>query len=296
MDKIIEISNPNNNYPITAKFNLKQGLNLNSLKIKSHEIICQSTRDLFKERCAGLGALIGPHFHHRNRSHITWPQDLSIFRFLKKLKAQDSDEPFSHGIARYVPWEVTKKASNCFEARLLGKHKYKNIYLKDLEAQDFELKFKADISNNKLNLNYKIKSENNSVIGFHYYYQIEKSDISKSFVSSEVQNYYLDKTSKKSIPNAWLDKNNKNILNFNTNQIADFGFQPKNKKSNSSEIALHNPGYKLKLNYTCDSEDNRFQIYRPDGVDYVCIEPISAMWPYAPKRKSSQLNLELSLA
>ena len=49
----------------TATFNPEVGMNLMSLKKDKIEAIDQSTRPLFEERCAGLGALIGPHFHNQ---------------------------------------------------------------------------------------------------------------------------------------------------------------------------------------------------------------------------------------
>src|SRR5687767_2858709 len=82
--------------PLEARFAPLRGMNLLSYKKGEIEAIDQSTRPLFEERSAGLGAFIGPHFHHRTL--IPPVPDESLFPHIAILKARGVQEPFSHGI------------------------------------------------------------------------------------------------------------------------------------------------------------------------------------------------------
>ena len=65
-----------------AMFLPDRGMNMISFKRGDVQVIDQSTRSLFEERFAGLGALIGPHFHHRNPAIIPKLKDESLFPIL----------------------------------------------------------------------------------------------------------------------------------------------------------------------------------------------------------------------
>ena len=69
-----------------ALFLPEKGMNLTSLKYKNIEVIEQSTKTLFEERYAGLGSLIGPHFHMRPSSRIPPIKDESPFPHIAKIK------------------------------------------------------------------------------------------------------------------------------------------------------------------------------------------------------------------
>lgn len=53
------------NKDLTATFLPELGMNLASYKKGDYEAIDQNTQGEFEERFAGLGPLIGPHFHHQ---------------------------------------------------------------------------------------------------------------------------------------------------------------------------------------------------------------------------------------
>ena len=53
---------------LQATFLPEKGMNMISYKKGTLEVIDQSTKNLFDERFAGLGALIGPHFHPSRRN------------------------------------------------------------------------------------------------------------------------------------------------------------------------------------------------------------------------------------
>src|SRR5947209_3792431 len=90
-----------------ATFLPEKGMNLVSFKKGNLEVIDQSTLPLFEERFAGLGALIGPHFHRRLPETLPHIADESLFPHIARVKAKGAADPFSHGIGRYAPWTYT---------------------------------------------------------------------------------------------------------------------------------------------------------------------------------------------
>jgi galactose mutarotase-like enzyme len=129
----------------TATFNPKYGMNMLSFRRGDIEAIQQTTRPLFDERRAGLGALIGPHFHHR---------------------AGIEPEPYSHGIARQLPWTVEHDATT-FSASLQSDER-----TAALQGQAFTLFFHGKLTPAGLTLALGVSSEKPSVVGFHYYYAL----------------------------------------------------------------------------------------------------------------------------
>ncbi len=129
----------------TATFDPEHGMNMLSFRRGDTEAIQQTTRPLFDERRAGLGALIGPHFHHR---------------------AGIEPEPYSHGIARQLPWTV-EHTTTTFSATLQS-----NDRTAALEGQSFTLTFHGKLTPDGLTLELSVASEKPSVVGFHYYYAI----------------------------------------------------------------------------------------------------------------------------
>jgi hypothetical protein len=100
MEQIILANKTSTGQNLQAIFLPEKGMNLISYKKDETEVIDQSTRNLFEERFAGLGALIGPHFHHRKTEVIPPIKDESLFPHIARLKAKGIQEPFSHGIDR----------------------------------------------------------------------------------------------------------------------------------------------------------------------------------------------------
>jgi hypothetical protein len=118
-------------------------MNLISFKKGSVEVIDQSTESLFEERCAGLGALIGPHFHRRQFEML--PEILCNHSNpeIERLRKQNSNsDPFSHGIGRYASWKY-EYTENSISAILQGSDTWNGIPLKELEGQDFTMKYSA---------------------------------------------------------------------------------------------------------------------------------------------------------
>ncbi|MEI8301600.1 MAG: hypothetical protein WCG10_08355, partial [Chlamydiota bacterium] len=281
MENILTLVNSTEfNIPLQAKFSSLHGMNLMSFMQGTTEILDQTTRNLFTQRCAGLGALIGPHFHHRAKEAI--PPclfDYSLFPHLEGEKKTNQTlplEPFSHGIARYVPWKV-EYSNTQINAKLSGNDLYKNIAVKNLEGQNFEMVFDVKLVHDGLLLNLTITSEKPSVIGFHYYYSCPPN----SFIQSLVHPVYRNQTGWETLPSEWLRSKH---LHFDLSQEADFGFKPQACTEHPYyTIILHTPSYQVHLEYTSsNSESTSWQLYRPKNSSFVCIEPLSALNPREP--------------
>lgn len=264
---------------LQATYLPEKGMNLISYKIDNLEVIDQSTQGLFDDHFAGLGALIGPHFYHRKKGEIPFDFDHSLFPHIKRLEAKGIEEPFSHGIARYVPWKYLQSSTQ-IQAKLKGSDSYLGTSLSKLEGQDFEIEYLATLLSHGLSICYKIKSERPSTIGFHYYYKISAG----ATLHAEVQEEYRFRDKWLSIPSAWKE-NSSHHLNFPLSEEADYGFIPKlkEKQSHDYHIILRTKEYSLHIDFaTASSTEVSCQVYHPSNSSYVCIEPISAQDPQRP--------------
>ena len=271
---------------LTAIYTPSHGMNLLSYQKNGIEVIDQNTKHLFEERYAGLGALIGPHFHRRNDAVIPPLKDESLFPHIAEVKAKGVKEPFSHGIARYAPWKCTHNTSS-LEASLEGSDEWKGIPVSELEGQGFKILYTAKLNDHGLNIDYSIVSDSASVIGFHYYYALPKD---KGVVRFEnVRSDFRDTDGNKEIPKEWKDGS---ALHFTLDKEADYGFYPSSEPI-QGEIQLDAVEYKLKVNYSTTSQENSWQLYHPKGETFVCIEPLTAQNPRKPILSVSSLKLNL---
>src|SRR5262249_36353923 len=185
MEPIVLKNKSSKGEPLEATFLLDKGMNMVSYKKGNTEVIDQSTRTLFEERYAGLGALIGPHFHHRNPAVIPPIKDESLFPHIARIKAKGVNEPFSHGIGRYAPWNA-KATQTKLNAILTGKDQWNGVPLSALEGQNFTMRFQAELLPDGLHLDLSVVSDSDSLIGIHYYYSLPKG---KGKIISQVQKY-----------------------------------------------------------------------------------------------------------
>lgn len=274
---------------LEAVFLPEKGMNMISFKKNEQEVIDQSTFALFEERFAGLGSLIGPHFHRRNPQILPKIPDENLFPHIARVKAKGIQDPFSHGIARYAPWEAQING-NRIQARLSGKHLWNGIPLAVLEGQQFSMNFEAELSSNGLHINLSIASEIDSLVGLHYYYALPQE---KGTITSDVQSFYLTHNEKLPIPSEW-NFSSQNKLIFDLTQEADFTFYPFPNPLKAS-ILLDAIDYKLLVSYSCQSQENCWQLYRPLGTSFVCLEPISAQDPRHPNLTASAINVNLEI-
>ncbi len=276
-----------NGIPLRAVFLPLQGMNLASLKYGDVEYIDQSTKNLFDEKFGGLGPLIGPHFYHRHS--IPQIPDETAFPHIAKIQASGSDEPFSHGIGRYVAWNWSA-SDTTINANLSGMDTHCGVTLAALEGFDFKMEFKAHLSQNGIEINYNVESDTSpSIAGLHYYYALENRE---GIVSMSVEDNYNDMGVWKPIPAMWRNKET-NELAFDLKYESDFGFRPKTRDF-SGNATLVTGNRKLNIQYETNSDENAFQLYHPEGASFVCIEPVTAKNPRDAKQKKNHLKVRIS--
>ncbi|MCK4934433.1 MAG: hypothetical protein KAR79_02485 [Simkaniaceae bacterium] len=287
----VQLENLTNDHKlITATFTPLQGMNLISYKKNAIEAIDQSTLPLFQERSAGLGALIGPHFHRKKDSELPRAFDESLFPHIAKVKANGVNDPFSHGIARYAPWKYVCSKTQ-IQATLSSKDKWHGIPLSTLEGQEFEMTLNIRLLPTGLFIRYGITSERPSVIGLHYYYHLpEKTGL----ITGDITPKYRDLESWKPIPKEWIE-NNPSHLHFTLEEAADYGFHPREDLHENRMILTTNT-HELHILYGSPSEkESSCQIYHPKGASFVCIEPLTALNPREPTLNHSILETKIEI-
>ena len=268
-----------------AVFLPEQGMNLSSLKFGDVEYIDQSTKPLFLEKFGGLGPLIGPHFYHRkNPVPLEHPE---YFPHTAKIYPLGLNEPFSHGIGRYVAWNYSY-SDLTLEGHLSGMDAHKGVSLASLEGFDFQMDFKAHATSTGLEIDYKVSSETSPTIaGLHYYLALENNS---GIVHMNVSNTYNDMGTTKPIPKRWLDQERQ--LAFPLSEESDYTFLP-NKADFSGMALLKSNQRQLKIEYQTASQENAFQLYHPKGASFVCIEPLTAKNPRNAQQKNNHLKVRI---
>lgn len=282
-------SQTENGEKLQAIFLPERGMNLISYKKDDLEIIDQSTLDLFEERFAGLGALIGPHFHRRYSKTLPKIADESLFPHIARVKAKGIADPFSHGIARYAPWQA-KATHNKVKAVLSGKDTWNGVPLALLEGQNFKMNFQAELNSRGLLINLDVVSDTDSVVGIHYYYHLPKKT---GKVIASIQPSFMDQGEIKSLPPHW-DVDHQRLLTFDLQNQADYTFFPYPNPC-ESRIRLDAEAYQLITSYHCQSQENSWQLYHPQGASFVCIEPLSSKDPKHPNLSVSALCIALEI-
>lgn len=275
--------------PLEAIFLPDKGMNMISFRKGAIEVIDQSTKALFDERFAGLGALIGPHFHRRRAACVPPVKDEQLFPHIARVKAKGVADPFSHGIGRYAPWKATATPTRV-QAVLSGKDLWNGVPLAELEGQEFTMTFAAELLPTGLKINLSVVSATDSIVGIHYYYHLPKGT---GRVTSRVQESFLDNSEKKSLPTEW-QVDAEYSLTFDLSQSADYTFFPYPERS-GGVITLDAGDYTLVTKYSAQSQENGWQLYHPQGASYVCIEPVSAKDPRHPNLTVSSLEITLSI-
>ncbi len=254
-------------FDLQATFDPEKGMNLLSYSKGGIEVIDTATDSLFRERFAGRGALIGPHFHQRPKARVKPISNPSAFPHLKYMEGRP--DPFSHGIARYVPWKYEADQTS-IKAKLSGKDLFQEMKLADIEGQNFELDFKA-ILTDQLHIEYSVVSDTDSLVGLHTYYRLVNG---KGRVKSKVK----EETSE-----LILDMDKPYDLNFHP-------FRPR-----EGRISLETSDYSLEIEYKAPSEELSWQLFHPSGASFVCLEPISAFNPRSPHLTSSSIEVKIKI-
>ena len=275
--------------PLVASFLPEAGMNMISFKKGTIEVIDQSTKNLFDERFAGLGALIGPHFHRRKPETLPKISDESLFPHIARVKAKGPQDPFSHGIARYAPWKYEATEST-IKGLITGKDTWNGITLASIEGQQFTMRFTAELSPKGLDIELNVVSDTDSVVGIHYYYNLPNG---KGTVKAQVQPEFIENDERKLIPSNWpVDA--QRMMAFDLNNEADFTFFPY-PNPRIGKITLDTGSYTLNTEYTCQSQENSWQLYHPKGASFVCIEPLSSQDPRHPNLSVSGIKIHLEI-
>lgn len=274
---------------LQATFLPEKGMNLISFKKDDIEIIDQTTLPLFEERFAGLGALIGPHFHRRRTETLPPIANESLFPHIARVKAKGIMDPFSHGISRYAPWKATATETT-IKASLSGKDTWNNVPLASLEGQNFKMNFKAELTPFGLLLDLDVVSDTDSLVGIHYYYHLPRG---KGTIVSAVQPSYIDQGTRKALSESW-DVTSQNVLTFDLQNEADYTFFPYPNPC-AGNILLKTETYQLTTTYRCQSQESSWQLYHPKGASFVCIEPVSSQDPRHPNLSVSSIHIALNI-
>lgn len=289
MEKIVIKNKTGSGIPLEATFLPEKGMNMISFKKGDLEVIDQSTRELFEERFAGLGALIGPHFHRKRAEIVPVVKDESLFPHIARVKAKGVHDPFSHGIGRYAPWKAQASATKV-SAALSGKDTWNGVPLSQLEGQNFKMTYSAEMTPAGLEIEMAVVSDTDSIVGIHYYYHLPKG---KGVVTSHIQKTFIDNMQRKEIPSSW-DFTGQHRLRFDLSEPADYTFFP-HPHPREGHITLETETHKLITKYVCDSQENSWQLYHPKGASFVCIEPVSSQDPRHPNLTVSSLRIHLEI-
>ena len=122
-----------------------------------------------------------------------------------------------------------------------------------------------------LSLDYSVESEKPSVIGLHYYYRLPASG---GKIKAAVEG-------------------REDALCFDALQEVDSGFIPKKGPEGFFEVFYENTEFTMKISFKTD--DPSWQLYRPQGSSYICIEPLSAKDPKHPIYKKSRLQVKIEI-
>lgn len=278
MTVILENTTPDGK-ALKAKLLPELGMNLCSYQKDGLEVIDQSTKQEFEFRFSGLGPLIGPHFHHQKKEWIQSGYDESLFPHIARIRERKIADPFSHGIARYVPWKYVA-SKNKIQARLSSEDTYRGVKLLTFEGVDFEMQLNAELLPSGLEIELSVESSRECLCGLHYYYAINNHE---GTVRSVVQDVYSDNGIFKPIPKEWLNK--EGWLEFDLKNAADFGFLP--SKDYGGEVFLNTKSHNLKVSYEGKDDEISWQLFSPKNSSFACIEPLSTKNPRKLEAKSS---------
>lgn len=254
-----------------AVFLPSHGMNLISFKRAGIEVIDQATKEAFEKRSAGLGALIGPHFHRRKDDLLPKFENTAAFPQAAYCEAHGIKDLFSHGVARYVPWkwETTPKGLKAF---LSGKEEWYGVTLAAIEAQNFQMGMNISLDSYGLHLALSVVSDSDSLVGLHYYYRLPNG---RGRIKTRV-------------------KESQEVLLFALDSEIDQTFHP-SPHPLKGDIELETEEFILKTTYVCASQENCFQLYHPEKASFVCIEPISAQDPRHPNLSVSSIDVHLRI-
>lgn len=274
---------------LVATFLPESGMNLISYKRNNIEVIDQSTRHLFEERFAGLGALIGPHFHRRKSETIPQLKDESLFPHIARVRATGPQDPFSHGIGRYAPWQATFTETKV-NAVLTGKDTWNGVPLSAIEGQNFKMTFNVELTTTGLLLDLAVVSDTASLVGIHYYYHLPQKT---GTVTSRIKKHFMENGTLQDLPDHFpVDA--QQMARIPLNRSIDWTFYPFPNPL-ETQILLDAETHKILTTYWCASQENSWQLYHPENASFACVEPLSSQDPRHPNLSVSSIRIHIEL-
>lgn len=274
---------------LEATFLPEKGMNLISFKRGDKEVMAQSTRERFEKGFNGLGPLIGPHFYQRNSLTISKLENEALFPHIQALREHNELDPFTHGIARYAPWKAEMTETK-ITGMLTGKDTLNGIPLSVLEGQDFKMLFSAELTPEGLKLDLSVVSQTDSLVGIHYYYHLPEN---KGKIIANVEDMMIQDNLPQTIPIAWLN-GSPNSLNLELKEHIDVTLYPHPDPLNG-KILLETSEYSLITRYSCNCQENSWQLYHPTDANFVCIEPVSSQDPRHANLSASSIKIHLQI-
>jgi hypothetical protein len=273
--------------PLEATFYPAKGMNLISYKKGGIEVIDTSTEDLFQDRMAGLGALIGPHFHHRPKDKIGPVPFEERFPHIKRVKERGIIEPFSHGIARYSSWDA-QATKTSLEATLQSTTTLEGVLLSTLEGFAFTMFMDVELRPTGLYIELGVDACEPAVAGLHYYFSLGKG---KNELCLQAREEYNASGQIRPVPSLWRESRGL-VIPFE--EGIDAGFFAHDPLQ-MSVAELKTVSHTLAIGYQSHTEEGSLQVFHPKGSSYICIEPLSATIPRSPKFLSSGINVCLEI-
>ena len=274
---------------LEAEFDPANGMALKQLKYGNHELLETNAISSLAISNEGAGTIIGPHFGVRNPRILPILNHPEQWNHLQALRGQGVEDPFPHGVARYVAWQAESNPEE-LKALLDGKQEAKGQELEQLEGQQFKMTSTARIDGTETQMAANVVSHADSIIGYSFAFRLPGG---KGRLVSDVADYYLEGTAKRPLPaDCHYDENH--CIHLDLSQPADYTFHPYLNPTRG-ELNLETKECRLKLNYRCVSQENAWQIVRPKEGSYVVIRCLSAKYPSRPTLSVSGLQVSLQV-
>jgi len=278
-----------NGQPLQACFDPAQGMALVQLKQGDIEVLETSPEQSLVAINEEAGTIIGPHFGERIPQivpELSYPEK---WGHLEALRQQGAEDPFPDGIARYVAWQ-TDSASEKLSALLDGEQEVHGQELEQLEGQRFKMRCSAQLTDAGLQLSANVVSDADSIVGYSFAFRLPNG---KGELTSDVADYHLDGTNKVPLPEGCrYDENH--CIHLDLSQPTHYTFHPYTDPT-SGQIDLRTEEYKLRLAYSCASQENAWQVIRPEGGFCVILRCLSAKYPCRPTLSVSGIKVQLQL-
>jgi hypothetical protein len=236
----------------TAKFSYKQGLNLTGFKKGGVEVIQKADN-----------GFIGPHFGCRHKALLG-----------------KNEDPYPHGEARYLPWEV-KESENKLHAQITGDED-------NSEGQKYRIEVEAAVVDDMLKMHHAVVSSADSLAGSQIHFRLPEGD--NILMVDSRSRYYADGELKE-IPKKW-QRTPDGFAAIPLDAPFEAGFRPFIHPL-KGRIRLITNEFEVELEYFCISEESSWYIHYPENKDVLSIAAVSSQNPWKPNLTVSSIDILL---